>query len=288
MNDQLKTVVCLKAYGDLVIALSVIRSLRTCEYTRVKFLIGEHLVDLWNALNVDYELEILSHGAADIPPIYDLRETGGLKGFQSLILIAGKMYARRAQNEVLIFPFFGWRERLFSLGSDVASVKPINNIYIDYFLMLKGRFHFENEQFLFQGKGRHIAIFPHGRKSTKTLPSKLLERIAKLTLECGLIPTVYILQGQEIVECTHGRVEKVERSFNKMLDIINRSVGTVSADSLPAHLSEFMRRPVFVAAGNAGSRYWLPPHAYENNFWGLFHEEDQLMFALEKFMFSLK
>jgi len=258
-------IVSVKAFGDLIIILSSLKSAPTAHRTRL--LLGRHLQPLFDALGCPVEARWLTHGEAGVPSFYDIRKNGMRKAAVSALRLRREV-ASAASPNVLLFDRLGWRERFLAGGMRARALPRSDNIYLAY------RALFGNPVLdpALPGGSGHIGIFPGSRLARKNLPLELVDQVKKRIAAHGAQSELLLLDGER-PDLEHaglgGRV--LPRSFGAMIDAVSACDAVISADSMPAHLAEMMGRPVFVFTP-AANNYWLPYSALASNRWALFRD----------------
>jgi len=258
-------IVSVKAFGDLIIILSSLKSAPTAHRSRL--LLGRHLQPLFDALESPVEATWLDHGETGVPSFYDIRNSGVRKAAVSALWLRRGVAAASSRN-VLLFDRLGWRERFLAGGRRARALPPADNIYLAY------RALFGNPALdsALPRRGGHIGIFPGSRLASKNLPLELVGQVRKRIAAHGGESELLLLDGErpDLERAgLGGRV--VPRSFAAMLDAVRTCDAVISADSMPAHLAQMMGRPVFVFTPVVNN-YWLPYSALAGNRWALFRD----------------
>lgn len=269
--------VCLKAYGDFVIAHSAAQ-LASNYGADVRLLIGHHLEPLYRSLNSTVPALVLDHNSSGVPPLYDLRRsswrqvvTSGWSIRRSLRAVAG---------EPLTFDRISVRERLIGYQHRISALPPAPNIYSAYHA------YFDVQGLTVNRSGnrnlnRRVAVFPTSRIRNKCLPDQVLQAVSNC-MPPHLQAVLYHLEGEEQVRCPSGMTKiQLPRDFSALRDAILDSGTVISADSLPAHLAEHLGRRVFVLSPVANT-YWFPLSCLSDARWSLF--DDVKNGALGKFL----
>lgn len=285
MSNKQFALVSLKSFGDMTIAARAIRMLHNEDAMNITLWIGEHHAELYRALQPNIKTNILNLRYSGVPAFYDVKDMGMKKAFLSFLDIQNVLKANKNKAEVLIFDSITWREKLLNIGTEIQGLdNRQQNIYRKYretFLQLFGRV---KDEKVIKGSGKTILIMPHGRKSFRNIPSDLIDSMAKICLENGFDPVLYMINGEMPIVCNIPQVINAERSFLDLRNAIEQSCAVISADSLASHLTTYLSKPVFVASPYTKTLYWLPPHSLENQFWGLFSESKNLMHELNRFL----
>jgi ADP-heptose:LPS heptosyltransferase len=130
---------------------------------------------------------------------------------------------------------------------------------------------------------RAVGIFPESRLASKTLSPAALATIVEEVVRAGLEPQVIVLEGEVPEPLSGATVLKIERNFKSLATAIGQLDCVVSADSLPAHLAEYLGKPVFVAAAFT-NEYWLPRTCFTAGHWGLIPDASRFRHSLSRFL----
>lgn len=279
----------LKAYGDMVIAAEALNMLYEEDAQKIALWIGSHHSELYHALQISYKVKFIETNKTDVPAIYDIREKGPFNAILSLVDIHNQIQHCSNDADIYLFDRLSWREKLLSYGHPSFAINTASgNIYLDYkqtFFKLFGRVKSKKVNV---GSSKTILITPHGRKPFKNIPSDLIDKMSNICIKHGFDPMVYSLQNKQSLEYKIPRTIYANPSFNDLRETIQNSCALISADSLSAHLANFISKPVFVTSRYKQSAYWLPSNSLENSFWGIFDEPEIIMQNLERFLASLK
>jgi hypothetical protein len=96
---------------------------------------------------------------------------------------------------------------------------------------------------------------------------------------------VFVLDGEAVAENLKAPIERIPRNFRALTEAILSVCASICADSLPAHLTCYQRRPVFVASPITNT-YWLPYTAFQEQYWELFNNLDATQRSLDRFLSS--
>lgn len=112
-----------------------------------------------------------------------------------------------------------------------------------------------------------ILILPESRKRTKMLAPSLVTAIASRCLEKGAgVKTAFF---KKILFATPGE-QDVHVHFIDLIRLIQEADLVLTADSLPAHLAQFMAKPHLIIYPNTVSAEWLTPYAREHHMYATF------------------
>lgn len=236
-----------KAFGDLVIACHYLRRLSTEDDV---LFCADHLRPLLNALEYSRPVEWLGDSPEDVPALFDIRKRGALAAAKSAWVLRRAVRDVTCPRDVIVFDRSGWRQKWISAGRvtrEVASGE--ENIYLDYekFLGL------ESVRAAPATSGqrlKRIGIFPDSRMAVKQIPEALVIQMVATIRKLDVEVRVVRAGPQSEINTLDGLVATV-----KTIDAV------ISADSLPAHLAEYLARPVFVVTSQPNP-YWLPKSVF--------------------------
>lgn len=249
--------ISLKSYGDLVIACN---SLSKEKIVDCGLLAGSHLRDLIGAIGYSGQVQYIDTGTT-VPALFDFKRSGFLNAALSGVNICKDIHNIVEAEDTLIFDKIGIRQKVIAARFNKESFAcGARNIYEDYqrYLGLKC----VAEILEFKRVGKSVLIFPDSRISNKKISEQLQILIAKKITSTGRQATI-IRIGQQISEVKKNKLtERWLNGFNNLVDLIKAADGVVSADSLPAHIAEHLKVPVFVCNPTPND-YWLPYSAYQ-------------------------
>jgi hypothetical protein len=261
-----------KGFGDLVIALACLRRVPAAR-TGLRFLLGAHLVPLWAVLDPPFAHLVLPRAepgpavlfkALSSPPravaasAWDLRRAIG----------RGRGSARSA---TLLFDEWDIRHRFLGLGARARGLPAEDNLYRRWQA-------FGREQG-WAGEapapapalaGRLLRIFPGAREENRRLPVPLLRDLVARARDAGLEPEVCSVAGEMPQLRDAGLpLHEMPRDFAATVAAVAGADRVISADSMTAHLAEYLGRPVFVLSPTL-KWYWLPLSAATGRWHALF------------------
>lgn len=288
MFNNKYTIISLKSFGDLTIAVKSLKMLFDEDAQFVKLVVGNYHYELVKALQPMRSIEFVDLKNKEVPAFYNLKKKGVMLAVLSMIEVYRALNTYRQGKERLIFDSLKIRERILAFGGDKIGLVDGPNIYANYrrtFLEIFGR---TKDDYVVAGRGENILICPHASQSFRTLPADLIDQLSIKCVNNGFNPVIYMINGEEPISCRVPQVIFARRSFSDLRYNIEKVCAVISADSLGAHMSAYVSRPVFVATPCEKTNFWLPPNTYENQYWGLFSDSKKMIFNLEKFLISLK
>jgi hypothetical protein len=268
-------ILSLKAFGDFVIAHSVyIRHQKyTGETSSIHFAIGAHLQQLADAMGATDVHILKSHGHQDVPAIFDIQKKG-------LWLALRSAYSLRRQLQIypsesnFILDKNGPRERFIGGHHHLQFLPDAENIYLAYerFLNLESPVY---KNFMNPKKLLNCLIIPSSRLKNKILPTELIVDTVTLLKDMHISSQVLELEGEAIKVPISIEKKIIPKTFDALIHSIRSVDFIISADSLPAHLAEYYKIPIFVFTPTS-NKYWLPLSAYKNTAWSNFFSIEPL------------
>jgi hypothetical protein len=254
--------VCLKSYGDFVIAAHALRG------TRANLVAGGHLHALATALGIEDRVHWLgSLMTIAVPAAFDVRQCGLTAAARSLMAL------RKAVAEVpdgtLVFDRLHWRERFVSGAHAARALPDADNIYLAYNRLVSATAATVPTDAAYGGVG--ALIIPGSRLLRKQLPVDVIARLYARLSGAGIAATVLLLDGEHFAPMGRLPVLRLPRSFVSLCNALRDAALVISADSLPAHLAEYLARPAFVLSPTPNT-YWLPPRAFAQSAWSTFND----------------
>jgi hypothetical protein len=284
------SVLCLKAFGDLVIANTMLHKIDKSASPPFGQVIGNHLKELTESLAPSWPVVILEHGEGGVPSIFDVRKNGLVHAAASAIRLhkAFRNLALEA-NACLIVDKSGIRERFATAGLPLVTL-PANtpNIYLAYSLALASHGFVMNETSV--PKHSHdgpLGVFPGSRIVEKNLSLSLVQKVIETCTQSNAPAQLFLLEGERPdLERSGLEYILVPRQFSAMKRAVESCRAVLSADSMPAHLAEASGVPVFVLSP-VPNAFWLPLSSYEQARWCLFSDSG-LRNQLSEYLQSLQ
>ena len=265
--------VCLKSYGDFVIALRSVQRLSQQHHGDLPELVaGTHLRALADALPVTSTVRFVGDPAqTHVPAAYDLRRFGVAAALRSLIGLRQDL-GGGGRSDIRLFDRVGWRERMLAGGSQLRGLPAVPNIYLAYAHYFEGHGLVVSPSLpLRRQTGLKALVFPASRVNRKVLPRDVINGALSQLRSLGYAAEVLLLEGEQVDLPPNALVNRQPRNFPSLVDAICGADLVVSADSLPAHLGEFFGIPTFVISPQP-NEYWLPEAAFATRGWCTFND----------------
>jgi hypothetical protein len=286
MAKQSIAVASAVSFGDFVIAHSVLNRADEREKSWIRLIACSHLSDLNAILPHGVRVTIVDSGENRVPAVFDVKKCGALAAIQSAFSLRGRLQkVERDKAEVLAFHALGVRERFIAGGWPVVAPRErLANIYDTYtqFLTEQG-IRLTQIPSPLAVMQRTVGIFPESRLPRKRLSEPALSVTIERAQRAGLDVKVFILDGDRAPQNNHAVIVNIPRNFKSLASAISSVDFVISADSLPAHLGEYLGRPVFVALSERND-YWLPHGCFTSERWGVFEFESKFAYSLDKFL----
>ncbi len=282
-------ILCLKAFGDLVIARTSLRWRGDPAHVAIAF--ADHLVELDAALTPRAARAfVVAHGERRVPSLFDLRKNGLRLGAASALRLRTALSRLDVPRDtVRVFDQVGARERFITAGAPVRPLPLASNVYHAYAQVLGTSDTTRVAAPLNSRTGaRTIGVFPASRIARKNVPLALLTRVVERITTHGFASELFLLDGERRdLEAALPQATIVPRRFAAMMAAVERVDAVMSADSMPAHMAEHAGRPVFVLSP-VDNRYWLPRSSFESGHWARFAEAYDGHAALDRFLAGLR
>ncbi len=281
-----------KSFGDLTIAAAAVRRLPPAARAECGLLTGLHLTDLCRVLAPDCVTETLDTRDASVPALFDLKRRGALAGLRSAARLK-RALAQPMSGATLVFERLSMRERYVAGTRRCVTLPAAANVYAAHEAFLESALPgvtLASSALAHDPAGpdnRRIGLFPFSRVVVKNLPVDLVTTAAARCTRSGFQPVVQLLEGEQFPALDGVACERIPREFGALATAIRSLRAVVSADSLPAHLAEYLARPQYVALP-AKNTYWLPRTAFEGDHWGLFDHQKELIRRLDGFLATLQ
>jgi hypothetical protein len=274
----------LKAFGDFVIALSVVRRvLPHAGYLPPSIVAGRHLSALATALCAAPFVGFIGDDTwADVPAAFDVGKHGKVSALRSLLDLRRRL-ALLDNGCSLVFDRLGWCERFVGgRRSLIGLPRDGENIYLAYERVLSDLGYALAAKETFSNRPlKHAIIVPGSRIARKTVPARVIAVIHAELSRRGIQPVVITLEGETVEVPSGVRLLALPRSFDVLVATLRATDMVISADSLSAHLGEYHGLPTFVATP-APNRYWLPQSAFSLNGWATFDDCSRFSLWLER------
>lgn len=270
--------VSVKAYGDFVIALNSIAKFGSSDDI---LLCGDHLRPLSNVLKSNVNIIWLGTEASDVPALFDSRKNGIISTLKSLHFIRKKLHSSSNYDDHLIFDSAGVRQLMLSFGRNVKFLSQSPpNIYMAYQDFFKSSYSADIGRLKIRKSSYTVGIFPDSRLQYKVIPKNVLLSISNRLASSNIKHNFVFVGKDRYFDDNHPR-SIVINGFDRLVDAINQCDIIISADSLPAHISEFFNKPVFILSP-VENKYWLPRSSFDFSWYSTFDDINKLFDFFEQ------
>lgn len=268
------SLVALKGYGDLAIALTSLARLPEDQRGGFGLLLAEHLRPLFEAAALPIAMRTIANREPELPAVFNVKRRGYWRAIASARDLRSSLRRAAASlGTTFLFDRIGARERFIAGGGKAIALPPAPNIYLGYDAL------FDRlgvrpgaAEAAPPAAGGLLRVFPGSRVAAKAFPRALVEEIFAMAVAAGIAAELMLLDGESPhLEACDLPIRRIPRDFAAMLAAVRDGDFVVSADSLPAHLAEFAGRAVFVFSP-VPNRFWLPRSAYDDDNWALFDD----------------
>lgn len=265
-----KAIVFLRSFGDFTIAISVLRN--SGSHHDHVFYASVHLEPLYNDLKAslsDFELNIqfIDFGIRKkIFGFFTNKHSIELHSLRELMKL--RRWVRGMGSTELIFE---QRRKQWMIAPFLGRTYPYihrksKNIY-DSFLE---HFGVASDLLTFQAPPHHtihkILVLPESRKKSKSFHPSFIHSLASSLMEKGFDVTTAFFKNIPTVPV--GKLSTHD-SFADLISLIKEADLVITADSLPAHLSQLLNRPHFVCYETKPNPEWTTPYSRQTMSYGV-------------------
>ena len=255
-----KAIVFLRSFGDFTIAISVLRKSKSLQDH--VFYASVHLEPLYNDLraslsDIEMNIQFIDFGIRKkIFGYFTNKYTIELHSFTELMKLRKwlrgikdkELYFEQRRKQWMIAPFLG--------GTYPYIHEKSRNIY-DSYLTHVG---VAPEMLTFQAPPKNeihnILLLPESRKKSKSFQPSFIHELASSLMKRGFDVTTAFFKNIPIVPV--GKV-RTHDSFSDLISLVQAADLVLTADSLPAHLSQLLNRAHFVCYDGRPNPEWMTP-----------------------------
>ena len=274
-----KAIVFLRSFGDFTIAISVLR--KSSSHADYVFYASAHLEPLYKDLkaslsDLDLNIQFIDvgikkkifgyftnkysielHSFRELMKLRRWLKGLGVEGFRGLGRSGIRLFFEQRRKQWMIAPF---------IGSSFPYIhKKSRNIYDSYL----AHFGVAPEMLAFHESStaiHTILVLPESRKKSKSFQPTFTHALASSLIKQGLdVTTAFFKNIQTVPE---GKLATHD-SFADLIGLIQAADLVITADSLPAHLSQLLQRPHFVVYEGNPNPEWMTPYARQAKAFGV-------------------
>ena len=256
-----KAIVFLRSFGDFTIAISVLR--KSSSHSDYVFYASVHLEPLYKDLkaalpDIALNIQFIDFGIRKkIFGYFTNKHSVELHSFRELMKL--KKWLSGMKDEEL---FFEQRRKQWMIAPFFGSIYPFvhkktRNIYDSYL----AHFGVTPEMLVFQESPtaiHTILVLPESRKKSKSFQPTFIHELASCLTKKGFDVTTAFFKNIQAVPV--GKVATHD-SFTDLIRLIQAADLVITADSLPAHLSQLLHRPHFVCYDGQPNPELMTPYA---------------------------
>jgi ADP-heptose:LPS heptosyltransferase len=268
----------LRSYGDFVILLTSIKSSNNNEVKKIY--VSNHLKNLYNSLStnlnskfnfifIDFNIQ------TGILPLLTNKYLFSIKNVYSVLKIRHFIINSNLQNDII---HLEQKRKSFFFKFLVHSKtnyihKGNQSIYDSYFDLFKTSDIYTK----LTNTCNSILIFPDSRKTEKVLSNNFLEKLqSRINFK-----NVTIARFDKKQDFSNNIFYS---NFDQLVSIIEKADLIITSDSLPAHLSQYLKKPHFILYNNKINYEWLTPFSKNNNTYYITKEADLIVNHLKHFL----
>ena len=98
----------------------------------------------------------------------------------------------------------------------------------------------------------------------KVIPQHVIDQLYCVLRKYNIHVQVLLLSGESVEDSSGLEVTQIPLGFSGLISKLKQADLIVSADSLTAHLGEYLSKPTFVVSPSPNP-YWLPYSAYSDS-----------------------
>ena len=248
-----------KGLGDLLIQIGSLNRLDPAVRPQLSLVVGQHLVPLVEALGAPYPFCAFEHPDAAAAALFQVRSRSLGDVVRSALGVRRGLHRTLPFSATLVFDDLLWRERFLAFGRPALGLPVRANLYerYDAFFAQQG-WMFDPAGTVASSTGRRLHIFPGAREEDRRFSRSFLQEIVGLAEQAGLETTIFTVAGEQPeLNGTDLPLVEMPRTFSATIEAVASADRVISADSMPSHLAEYHRRPVFVCS-RVLKHYWLP------------------------------
>lgn len=229
------------AFGDFLIDCSFMRYAGSDD----SILAASYLKPLATALDYQGNIKYFDMPVTDIPPsLFNARRAKVPAMIRSLFLLRGGIQNSVSSDDTIYVPLEDLRWQLACLPRFPRSLrKRDENIYLAYC------FHFgldaESLVLPVSNKPSTVLVLPDSRQAHKTIPDTTILLIQKANADVGIKSLIVRVRPPDLDSVILENEISIW-GLSALVELLRNAEAVVSADSLPAHIAEYFKRPVFV------------------------------------------
>lgn len=269
----------LRAYGDCVVALTAARnSRRTGSF---ELIVSSHLAPLYHALpqeKLPSGLQVHFHDFGIRNNLMrcftnkHLLHTGTLKELWALRNYIKKRGKKNGDHFFLENKKRAWIPGMITGTGFGAVINAEENAYDAYTRFFESQINEIPVHFSVVSGGLQVLLLPDARLKKRTFEPQLIEKIQRSFAGTGsTVTTAFFRQAP----AGYRHKAMVYRDFNELVALIKDAGLVICADSLPAHLCQFLEKPHYIIYPEGIKKQFFTPFVLRNGYYYSFEELQQ-------------
>ena len=267
-----ETVFLLRAFGDFVIALNMVKSSK--KISTVEFIASRHLEALYHAIPAAFlpaDVKISFHDFTISKNIFRcftnryFFDTNTVKELFSLRTCVQEIKRRNGEKKPLNLYLEQKRRRLwptFFAGYPFKYIVDRGNVYQSYALFFQSSFT-DQENFIFdtRKRGLHILVVPNARIKSREIPPEIVEKI-NTTYQpvAALVRTAFFTSAPDDYPGT----KVLYHDFKELVTLIEDADLVIGSDSMPIHLCQLLKKPHYILHPAKVKDQFFTPYALKH------------------------
>jgi hypothetical protein len=256
------------AFGDFIIDCNFMRNAGPGH----RLLAASYLRPLAEAITYKGPLRYFDMPSEDVPPSAFNARRASLKAIaRSLWRIGKGVVSTTSQADKIIVPHSDIRWRIACTTRHIVALRqPKENIYLAYCL----RFGLSPQDLIVQMplRPREVMVFPDSRQPAKQIPEPTIRALIDINATHGVRTLIARVRPPD-AGCVDQPGEISIWGLPALVHALRQAEVIVSADSLPGHLAEYLKIPVFIFSPKANESL-MPLSVLLRQRWGRFEDMD--------------
>lgn len=256
------------AFGDFIIDCNFMRNAGPGH----RLLAASYLQPLAEAIAYEGQLSYFDMPSGDVPPSAFNARRASLKAITSSLWHIGKgILSSTSPADTIIVPHSDIRWRMACTTRHMVALRqPKANIYLAYC----SRFGLSPDGLIVPMplRPREVVVFPDSRQQAKQIPEPTIRALIDINAVNGVRTLIARVRPPE-----EGGVDKPGEisiwGLPALVRALRQAEVIVSADSLPGHLAEYLKIPVFIFSPKANESL-MPLSVLLRQRWGRFENMD--------------
>lgn len=256
------------AFGDFLIDCYF----ANLAYPRCRLLSASYLRPLAEAIQFKGAIRYFDMQVNDVPPsVFNLRKAGIRAIISSMQQLRAGISSSTSPADTINVPH---KDIRWWLACSPRRVVPLRLRHENIYLAYCSRFELSPESLISKmpGRPREVLIFPDSRQPNKQIPDSTLQSVMEINAMFGVRTTIVRVRPPD-KNVNNSPNEVSLWGLTNLVRLIQEAEAIVSADSLPGHLAEYFKRPVFILTPKANEPL-MPLSVLLYKRWSCFNQLD--------------